>query len=317
MTNLHAVKIFTESLKELTGENLTLFQSLKIISNSKVTNRKIRNGAENIASAVERGTLFSNALKTCPYIRFDPVYTSFLSFAEKNGNLAETLKFLCERARRLEENRNSLAGALIYPLFVVFLVLVISIMFLCSDSLLPMGTVVFGIDEKKAFESVVFSFMTFLCLASALVYMVFRFMGEDKLYEAFLAGGFLSKNGISLAHACSMASVILGIDSKSGIVFQKAREGLEYGMDLRTAFSRGKNNKLQKKIEMALLVSEETGNKDEVFLKIADNLKRDNEKNRKYCMTLIEPAFIVLTGVFVMGIVINVILPVFSETGIL
>ncbi|MCQ2585790.1 MAG: type II secretion system F family protein [Treponema sp.] len=317
MTNLHAVKIFTQSLKELIEEKLTLYQSLKIIGQSKVTDKKIRNCAEYLASSVENGTLFSSAVRTCPFISFDNVYVSFISFSEKSGNLYETLDFLLARSMRKEENRNSLFSALVYPLFVVLLVLFISVLFFFTDGIIPGSISFLGTDKKEAAKTIFFCFMTFLFLGSAVIFLLLHFMGEDRLYEAFLAGGFLSCNGINMAQACNMASVVLGIDSKFGKVFQKAREGLEYGMDLRSAFSRGNDLKVQKKIELALLLAEETGNKDKVFLKIADSLKKENDRNRKYCLTLVEPAFIVLTGIFVMGIVINLVLPVVTDSVIM
>jgi len=317
MTNLRSIIVFTESLKELTDEKLTLYQSLRIIGSSRITDKKIRHCAEYLSEAIEKGIYFSNALRTCPFIKFDSVYISFVSFAERDGGLSEILGFLLDRSKRIDENRNSLAGALIYPLFVVFLVLGLSILFLFSGKLFPEGNIFSGINQKDLFETVVFSFLTFALIGTFLICILLRFLGEDKLYEAFLAGGFLSEKGTGLSQACGMAALILGSDSSFGKVFLKAREGLEYGMDLRSAFSREGNERLQKKIEMALLMAEETGNKDEVLMKIAKSLKKENERYRKYCLTLVEPAFIVLTGVFLLGIVINLVLPVFSETGIL
>ena len=296
MTNLHGVRIFTQNLKELIEEKLTLYQALKIIGSSKVTDKKIRNCAEYLADSVENGTSFSSAVRTCPYITFDNVYISFISFSEESGNLNETLDFLLDRTIRKEENRNSLFSALVYPLFVVFLVLCVSVLFLFSDEIFPGSMFLLGIDKREAAKTVFFCFMTFL------FFSVITAVG----------GGV-----INMAQACNMASVVLGIDSKFGKVFQKAREGLEYGMDLRTAFSRGNDLKVQKKIELALLLAEETGNKNKVFLKIADSLKKENERNRKYCLTLVEPAFIVLTGIFVLGIVINLVLPVVSDSVIM
>lgn len=316
MNNIHAVKVFTESLEEMIKENLTLYQSLKILGQSKITDKRIRMGAEYLADSVENGMSFSNALKTCPCMKFDSVYVSFISFSERGGDFSETLRFLLNRCIRQEENRNSVFSALVYPLFVVFLVIGICVFFVCSGDLF--GEMMFpGIEKKEAVKSIIYGFITFLLIGGGLVCLIFKVMGEDKLYEAFLAGGFLTKNGMGLSQACSMASIVLEVDSKKGKIFQSAREGLEYGMDLRSAFSREKNMRLQKKIEMALLIAEKTGDKDEVLMKIANSIKNEKERRRKYCMTLVEPAFIVLTGVFLMGIVINLVLPVFSETGIL
>lgn len=316
MTNNAAKKIFTESLLELISERLTLYQSLKVISESKIANKKIAKAASYISEEIEKGNLFSVSLKTCKEIVFDEVYVTFSAFAEETGNLEKTLGYLQEKCKRQNENLNTLINALCYPVF-VFLVLIGVVLFFMFSGTGYFGTEgLFGISKIDALKSVGWSFVTFLMLFFAVVSYIWNSICENRLYEAFLAAGFLVSSGLGISSAIGMASDIAGLNSKNGKTFLKAREGLEYGMDLRQAFFRMKNTRLQKKMEIALLMAEKTGNKNEVLLKIADSLKLESERKRKLCLTLVEPAFIVLTGVFLLGITINLVLPVFSNFGI-
>ncbi len=315
MTNLTAKKIFTESLKDLVSEKLTLFQALKIMAESRIGARKIKLASDDLAKEIEKGHKLSTSLLTCPEIDFDSVYISFISFAEQSGNFVQILDYLLERTKREEESRNAFLGAMTYPVLVISLVIVMAAFFVTSGFGFVRNLLPEGMDSGETARTFAWILLSFFLISGAFIFFLWNTINDTKLYEAFLAGGFLVENGINLAVAVGMAAEIAGVDNKNGICFEKAREGLEYGMDLRSAFFRVKNSSLQNKIEMALFLAEETGNKKQVLLKIADEMKKENERKRKLCLTLIEPAFILLTGVFLLEIVISIVLPVVTDMG--
>ena len=73
---------FTEVLYELfVRQNLSLSHSLLIMSRKPKKDR-VKFAAESIYSALENGSVFSSALKTCEYVRFNDVYISFILLAE-------------------------------------------------------------------------------------------------------------------------------------------------------------------------------------------------------------------------------------------
>ena len=314
MTNISARKIFTESLHDLLSEGLTLYQSLKIMSESKVTDKKIRNASSYISKCIENGNHFSGSLKTCSEITFDETYIAFSMFAEQTGNLCQALDFLIKKTKREIENRENLFNALLYPLFVIVLVIcMISFLMFSGYAESIFSSVM---SSKKMISILVKNLMWFLFSSISAVFFLVKLVSENKLYEAFLAGSYLVTQGLGLPTAIGFASTIVGLDTKNGKVFSKAKEGLEYGMDLRTAFLREGNRRLQRKIEMALLMAEETGNKNEVMEKIAALLKIESDRKRQLTIKLVEPVFILITGVFLLGISIDLILPVFSNIGI-
>ena len=82
---------FTKALYELfVIQKLSLSQSL-LIMRSKPKRDSVSRAAFSLYEQLENGNLFSNALKTCKAISFDDVYISFVSIAEKNGDLKTAL----------------------------------------------------------------------------------------------------------------------------------------------------------------------------------------------------------------------------------
>ena len=112
---------FTKALYELfVRQNNTLSQSLLIMKSKPKTNRVSR-AAEFILTSLENGSLFSNALRSCPQISFDELYISFISIAEQNGDLRTALSYLNKKLERETEYKKKLAGASVYPTFVVLI----------------------------------------------------------------------------------------------------------------------------------------------------------------------------------------------------
>lgn len=316
MNNLNAQVLFTESLNELIEDKFTVFQSLRILAESKLNNQKIKNAADFMANEIEKGSTFASVFQKCPYITFDKVYVSFISFSEETGRLSQTMKFLSERCRRKKELLNSFTGALVYPAF-IFLIVSFLILFIAI-----FGNTFFGINSISVFDkgemlgNFFWSFLTFIFLSLAVFWGLWTISSDSRLYEAFLAGGFLVENGVNVSAAVGMAAEIQGIETKNGRAFIKAKEGLEYGMGIHSAFCSHADAAFKNKVEAALLLAEETGNKNEVLSKIALNLKKENDRKRKLCLTLVEPAFVFVTGIFLIQMVVGFVYPLFAGFGL-
>lgn len=294
---------FTNILYELIVEKkMKLMESLELIvkhNNNESKSYFERNNiigktASFLLSEMLNGTTFANGLKKCPYINFDNIYIAFINYAERTGQINETISFLNKRCIRKKENKYKLFQASLYPFLVIFLATMGSTFLavkqyfnFCYDTFIYLGLLVF------------FSFIVFLGIKKTL--------GENKIYEAFLGIGFLLRAGISLYDAVGCGAQIVGVSSKEGIKFQIARDKLLLGMDIEKAFSLGK------KYENAFFYANKTGGKIDVFEKLADWIFIADEKKRKICFSLIEPIFILITGMFLMLIVSNVFLPYISN----
>ncbi len=288
---------FTRALYELfIKQGLSLSQSL-LIMKSKPKVDDVRRAADFLYTSLENGSLFSNALKSCRAICFNDVYISFVSIAEKNGDLKTTLTYLLQKLERDAESRKKLAAVSVYPSFVVILSVAASIF---------VGLYTDTADFPLLLKYV--SVLIFVC--GLLFYAIVKTLGENRLFEAFTAVDFLLSNGIELDEAVGCAIQIAGPSSKTGKVFENAKTRLSYGMDLQTAFSLSDS-----KMKEAFYYADIGGSKDDLFGRIAAYLKSEKERKREICMALIEPLFIVVTGILILAILMSFFMPLINGTG--
>ena len=284
---------FTSILYELiVCKGISLKDSLELIADKN--NNIISKTGKYLLNSILQGTSLSNGMKKCPYIKFDNIYISFIYYSEKTGNLNETITFLMKRCNRIKENNFKLFEATSYPFFVILISVCLCFYLMKENSL--------------KFGNEIYRYLFFLFFVCFFVFLgIKKIIGEDKIYEAFLGIGFLVKAGINLYDAVGCGVQIVGAYSSNGIKFQKAREKLLLGMNLHEAFSLGK------KYSNAFFYAEKSGGKTDVFEKLARWVGEDDEKRRKICLSLIEPIFILITGLFLIVLVVNFFLPYMSD----
>lgn len=296
------VEKFTKVLFELlVDKGLSLRECLEIMSgknrcekNVAYKQKKIEKVGGFLLGEIMKGTTLSNSLRKCPYISFDDIYISFINFAERSGQLKETITFLKGRCERRKETERKLFEAGIYPSVVVCLAGV-GCLYLYFSNLLNIG--------NKIFIYLGILFLVCICVFLCLK----KILGENKLYESFLAISFLLNAGINLYDAVDCGAQIVGITTKNGLKFQKAKEKLLLGMDLENSFSLGQ------KYSDAFFFADKGGGKSDVFEKLAKWLGDNDERRRILCISLLEPLFILITGVFLIILVANVFVPYISD----
>lgn len=290
---------FTSALYELfVKQGLELSKSLLIMSR-KPRKNSISSAAAEIYSALENGSLFSNALRLCSFIRFDEVYVSFILLAEKNGDLQSTVKYLKTKLERKAANKKKLIGASIYPLFVILISIV---------SCFSVGFYIGNIDFKLLVKDTA----VFVFCSVAVYLFILKCICDDGLSEAFTAIDFLIKNGIELSEAVGCAVQIAGPSSRTGRFFETARTKLSYGMDLNTAFKsaelKGNSGLLE-----ALYYADTGGSQADLFGRMAAYLESKRESRSSVCFSLIEPLFIVITGAFLLVLLMTFFMPFIND----
>ena len=315
--NRRRKKRFTELLQEFVCQkNCGLQQALFLMSANKACRYKaVLSAAQQIYDSLKKGNSLSLSLKNCSFISFDFLYISFINYAERCGNLESTLSYLKNKCDREEENLSKIIQALAYPLFVILISIGAALLFsFYSKSIFIEESYGFSISGNL-YSSLypAFYFLLVFCLITFL--FLRKILKTDKLYEAFLAAGFLIKGGESLANAVKDAVNILGYESREGQLFAQAGKNLSYGVSLKTAFELDTwNFILRQELEEAFFYAENTGGENTVFEKIALWLKTRNEKRRVICFKLLEPLFICGTGIFLLIFLMNLVLPVFNQS---
>lgn len=291
---------FTKELYDLyVCDELNIADSLRLIRDKPLRRAvgekgRIQKTASFLYENLEKGNLFSNGIKNCPYIKFDDVYAAFVALAEKNDSLKKSIKYLNQKCEREKKVKEKMLSAFIYPCIVIIFTFFICLL-LC-----------FYFEKDKQ----VLIFKWFLCLTAlciALLCFIKKRMGTNKVYEAFLALSFLIEEGTNLSFAMEYAIQILGIDSRLGRNFAEAKERIEFGMNLENAFC------LEGGFKEAFYYADATGKKSEIFLNVAKWLEKKDERRRALFMVLIEPLFIALTGAFLLLLVINFFMPFMTD----
>lgn len=293
------MKEFTRALYELfVKQGLGLSQCILIMSR-KPKQDGVSRAAQAIYSALEKGSLFSNALKACGDIQFDEVYISFIRLAEKNGNLKAAVSYLLKKLEREADVRKRLFGASVYPAFVIVLAM-------CACVFTSVYT------KTADFNLLAEYFAALVVVCGAAFFAIVKFLGNDKLYEAFVAVDFLLQNGIELSEAVGCAVQVAGPSDRVGKLFETAGLRLSYGMDLQTAFCCKKRI-----LQEAFYYADTGGSQKDLFGRIASYLESEKEKGRTLCLTLVEPLFIAITGIFILMVLMTFFMPLINDLSLI
>jgi len=119
---------FTKELLHLLKTGIPLNQSLNIIYKSQKS-FAFKQVIESIKLTIENGESFSNTLKKFPQY-FDALYCSIIQVGEQSGKLEESLTHLARHQKRMEDLKQRVKRALAYPLTVLFVAILITLVLL-------------------------------------------------------------------------------------------------------------------------------------------------------------------------------------------
>lgn len=322
---MNVEKEFTEILNELVvKQGISLTESLEIMSRNRGCNHSdlwgcvsgiskkqsvVQKAALEILGKLKNGMSFSMALKTCNSISFDEIYVAFVAFSEKSGKFEETCKFLLDRCERLSDGFFQIVEACAYPLFVIGLAVIGSIILLVNGKSI-IADFGFGNDMSACVYESVFRALVFLAIYFIVTFFVLKnVLGDNRMFESFLAADFLIKSGVNMSEALGSCVSVAGIDSFLGKQFIEVKNHLEKGEGLRTSFEPLMKMKNGWKLESILFLADYADSGSEVFGKLAECIRIEDEKKRKICLMFIEPLFILGTGIFLLILISGIYLP--------
>lgn len=273
---------------------------------------------------------------------FDPVEINLVAAAEESGNLEEILKNLTENTKRNMEFSSKVKGAMLYPLvlFVLFLGIMVVILtyvvpriadvFLKLKMELPLPTrtliamsdfflnywlyVIIGglllmvlcvalyVSKKRQFVN----FLLSLPLLS-------RLGNELDLVQFTRSFGLLLKSGIPISTALGSTRDVVS-KRKISRAIDLARKDVEAGKELSEGMLRSK--KIFPPVMMRIVqAGEKSGQLEESMLELADRLENQVSGTLKTITTLLEPFMLVVMGLFVGGIMLSIIAPIYQLIG--
>lgn len=329
---------FTTELSTLLGAGLPLDRSLNILS-SISESKDMKNIVESILKSIREGSSFSDALQRHPKV-FPRLYINMIRAGEAGGVLDVVLDKLNEFLESSKELKEHIFSVMIYPTILI-VTGGISIIILLTY-VLPKFSVIFAelggslplpTQILLTFSNILKSYWWIVLSVLITGWIIFRnyiksdtgrykwdafklkMMGEviRKLETARFCRtlGTLLKSGVPLLQALNNARDVISnkvIASAIDAVSAGAKEGKGIAIPLSDA------DAFPPLALSMIKVGEETGQLDNMLLKVASTYEKSLNTAIKRFVSLLEPAMILIMGLFIGFIVISMLVAIFSIT---
>lgn len=335
LVNQRQVTLFTRQLATLIGAGLPLVRSLNILRDQMKAGT-FRNIVNSIASQVETGSTFSDALLKYPRA-FSKLFVNTVKAGETGGVLEVVLTRLADFSEKSERLRSRIRSALAYPILVIMIalgVLSFLIIFVIPKFMelfqeigteLPLPTLILlyvsDFMQHRWVVGIMFiaAFTVFYRMALRLKPFQF-FVDKVKLYlpvfgilarKVAIARfsrtlGTLISSGVPILQALTITKDTAGnevIAHSLAMVHDSIREGESIAGPL------AKTKVFPLMVVNMISVGEETGSLDQMLNKVADTFDDEVDTTVTALTSLLEPLLIVGMGLIVGGIVISMFLP--------
>ena len=332
---------FTQIMEQLINSGLSIKDALEI---SSLINKKNDNLETKIYKQIQKGIPFAEVVNQMSNV-FSPVYRGIISVGDRIGSVEKIFPRLRLYLETQKKIKDKLLGALIYPIIVLVTTLLVftAMIFFVFPKLKTMF-LEFGGEASQLLETkishmetgfitifIVFLFLIFLSLIFRIlisrnnsikttkdtfllkVPAVGRFLSYlESLHFSFAMETLLS-GGITIEDSISESlSVISNNAYKEAL--KDIRNRITRGESISQAFSMHENIFPDYMIKW-MMVGEKSGKPEQVFSQLRNYFQNEIDLYTTKFMTLIEPALIILIGIFLVTLILNVIVPVFSLYG--
>ena len=337
---MREVLVFTTELSDLLASGMTLGNALNTLAN-----RKSGRGSDEIVvrlrNEIVRGASLSEALQQFPRV-FSGLYCSMIRAGEASGALDEVLKRLVDHYERIQDLKEKVGMALVYPLIVILMgaitlvfsmvsvvprfqtifeqlgqalplptrILIGSSEFLTRYGLLLLALLgVLGVLAQRAVKTVKGQ----LWWHGTLLKMpLVRGVVASGVYANFARTfAVLLKNGVSVLQALEIVERTVG-NAVIARELHKARERVTDGTSISGPLAAGKV--LPPMLTDMLSIGEQTGDMPSALTHIARRYENELDRNVKIFTTALEPILIVGVALAVGFVAVSILMAVFSLT---
>lgn len=334
--------VFTRQLSVLIRSGSQLTEALSALE-KQTRNGPWRSVIADLNTRVNEGSALSEAMEVNSEY-FDPVYCSLIATGESSGHLVEMLDRLATLKQKQLRIRNSIVGALIYPIILV--TLSIAIFTLLMIFVVPRFSTLFetlGVPLPTSTQILVnisafvrsFWWAIGICLIAAVIgFVVFLRTPKGKRSRdtvllrlpcigniaqnlitarvVFLLG-VLMEGHVKVLEALRLVRRAAGNIHYAELI-SKAEKDVSEGDLLSRAFS--DTHLISPCVHAAIQNGEQSGQLDDLLLNIADFLDEENETILRSLTTIIEPLILIIMGVLVGLMAVSMFLPLFDLTSI-
>lgn len=334
--------IFTRQLSTLIDANVPIVESLNTLSQQteKVSFRKM---IGEVADSIQGGSSLSQALSS--HKIFDTFYISLVKSGEISGRVQTTLLYLADYLERSAEITSKIRGALAYPVFIIFALVVVTIIMMTT--VLPQLLTILkdaGIKDLPISTRMLILVTNFVnkylyfilaILIGGLFYLktwIKTAKGKfsfDLLKIKLPVFGEVAKN-IYLARIAETLSTLIkaGVPILEGLritseivnhalykkVLLEAEENVRGGGMISEVFKKYKE--IPTLVTSMIAIGEKTGKTDFMFQHMYKFFKDESDRAIENIAQLIEPILVLFLGLVVGILVASILLPIYNLVGV-
>ncbi len=331
--------VFSRQFAALVNAGVAIVRALGVLA-EQCSNPKLKQALLEISADVQQGVNLSEAMRKHPQC-FDGLYVSMVQAGEVGGVLDEVLNRLAKLLEDTARLQNQIKSALSYPVVVGFIAL--AIFFGMTIFLIPifagifkqLGTELPALTQFMLWISGILRSWAVLVvfgiiIAAAIAYRQYSKtkMGRENIDRLSLkmplfgdlikksavarfsrTFGSLTRSGVPILTALEIVRDTAGNQVIANAVDGSRRDIQQGGM---ISIALQKEQVFPPMAIQMISIGEETGELDQMLMKVADFYEDEVEQAVKALTTIIEPIMIVVLGGMVGTILLSMYLPLFK-----
>jgi type IV pilus assembly protein PilC len=336
------VAVFSRQIATMMTSGVPMVQSFDIIADGQ-KNVRFKNMLLDVKQGLEGGQALHEALGRYP-VQFDELYRNLVQAGEASGVLDTVLDTVATYKERTEALKKKIKKALFYPIMVVsvaFLVSMIMLLFVVpvfaqtfkdAGAALPAPTqvVISASEFMKSWWWLVLlviigsvvglvagkrrsvKFAHFMDRVTLKLPVFGKIMRESAIARFARTLGVTFRAGVPLVDALDSVSGATG-SIVYGDAVKQIRDDVSVGHQLQLAMRQ--TNLFPNMVVQMTAIGEESGSLDSMLFKVAEFYEEEVENAVDTLSTLLEPMIMVILGVVVGGMVVSLYLPIFKLAG--
>lgn len=332
---------FTQTMSSLLCTNISLQNALKIESEIE-SNKKNKRLCLDLLKNIKEGFLLSETMKKYPHF-FNAFYISLVSIGEETGSLVSVFEKLALYLKTKKERETKVIQSLLYPAIVLFsaIVVIMIVVFFVFPQMEEIFSVFAHEAEviKKQILKIkaniffIFGSFVFIFLAA----LIIKYLRKKSIKVRFFTDSFLLKipvirkiiiinqttdfafamkllieSHFTFSQSMKQAAQVLS-NEKYKLAILSINEEIVKGRSVGECFEQYKL--LPSYLNTWIKVSEYNGDVKGVFSQIYDYYSKENTNIVNGIVIILEPLFTILTGLIVLLIISQFVIPIFRLMG--
>jgi len=333
------VAIFSRQIATMMASGVPMVQSFEIIADGQ-KNIRFKNMLVDVKQTIEGGSALHEALAKYP-VEFDELYRNLVHAGEASGVLDTVLDTVATYKERTEAIKAKIKKALFYPVMVLAVALLVSMIMLLfvvpvfaqtfrdAGAELPaptqivinasefmksywwvvIGGIVGGVVALVMAKKRSLKFAHFLDRVMLKLPVIGNILRQSAIARFARTLGVTFRAGVPLVEALDAVSGATG-SVVYGDAVKQMREDVAVGHQLQ--LSMRQTGVFPNMVVQMTAIGEESGALDHMLFKVAEFYEEEVNNAVDTLATLLEPLIMVILGVLVGGMVISLYLPIFK-----